>query len=515
MNAIFNVSEGNNMQDEVRQLIDRVEAYEIDPGDKALGFAERLARENRWSVAYSQRVIREYKRFCILALASGHHVTPSEAVDQVWHLHLTYTRSYWDRFCGETLGRPLHHEPTAGGSSEGAKFHDWYSETLSSYQRLFGEAPPADVWPDPAARFRHAGQWAWINVGHYWLVPRVVAWPVVAAALLLGLMSLPGCGTAIASVEPPEWLAPIFAVDIFPFSLGGSGFLMFYSGLCAIGLAVVAALRGMATPMENVSPSADSVELSVDELAVLSGGGARLAHVSLTRLYADQHIDAQQPGWFSSGKLTAKPSTRPFASSIDQDLYTEIQRGTPTSRLMRAVKPHYERINHKLVGLQLRDDSTFHSNAAMAIIGAIVILGIMRLLQGILAGEEIGFLVVLMILFTIVAVLINLRRTKVTAAGKACLERNKEQLSAMQPGSGSRSESGGIQQDNDLALLSVALLGTSAVAGLDGFGPLAPVLQNMNNRAGSSGCGTGCSTGCSSGCGGGGCGGGGCGGCGG
>jgi hypothetical protein len=38
---------------------------------------------------------------------STHIVTPSEQVDQVWHLHLTYTRSYWDEFCPNVLGQPF------------------------------------------------------------------------------------------------------------------------------------------------------------------------------------------------------------------------------------------------------------------------------------------------------------------------------------------------------------------------------------------------------------------------
>ncbi|MEK6230809.1 MAG: hypothetical protein N2A42_03075 [Luteolibacter sp.] len=33
----------------------------------------------------------EYKRFVALAMLAGHPVTPSEEVDQAWHLHLVYT----------------------------------------------------------------------------------------------------------------------------------------------------------------------------------------------------------------------------------------------------------------------------------------------------------------------------------------------------------------------------------------------------------------------------------------
>ncbi|WP_404339725.1 glycine-rich domain-containing protein [Sphingomonas sp. MMS12-HWE2-04] len=125
--------------------------YTIGPQDAALPFAERLARENGWTRGQAEQVIEEYKRFCFLAVTAGHPVTPSDQVDQAWHLHLTYSRDYWDRFCPDVLGRPLHHGPTAGGSSEQHRFCNQYAETLRSYERVFG-TPPADLWPDAARR---------------------------------------------------------------------------------------------------------------------------------------------------------------------------------------------------------------------------------------------------------------------------------------------------------------------------------------------------------------------------
>ncbi len=94
----------------------RIAAHSIGPDDAALTFAARLARENRWSLAHAEAVIGEYKRFCYLAMTAGHEVTPSDAVDQAWHLHLTYTRDYWQTFCPEVLGGDLHHGPTKGGA---------------------------------------------------------------------------------------------------------------------------------------------------------------------------------------------------------------------------------------------------------------------------------------------------------------------------------------------------------------------------------------------------------------
>ena len=99
-----------------------LEPYRIGPPDAALTFITRLARENRWSEEFAARVIAEYKRFCFLAVTAGHEVTPSDAVDQAWHLHLTYSRDYWERFCPHVLGRDLHHGPTAGGGAEQARY---------------------------------------------------------------------------------------------------------------------------------------------------------------------------------------------------------------------------------------------------------------------------------------------------------------------------------------------------------------------------------------------------------
>ena len=65
---------------------------------------------------YTDRVIEEYRKFLYLLASAGHPVTPSDQVDQAWHLHLTYTRSYWEDLCEKTIGKPLHHGPTKGGA---------------------------------------------------------------------------------------------------------------------------------------------------------------------------------------------------------------------------------------------------------------------------------------------------------------------------------------------------------------------------------------------------------------
>jgi hypothetical protein len=145
--------------------------YSIGPEDAALPFAERLARENGWTLAEADRVIEEYKRFCFLAVTADHLVTPSDQVDQAWHLHLTYSRDYWERFCPQVLGRPLHHGPTAGGREEGHRYFTQYAETLRNYERVFG-TPPADLWPDAARRLLQDHKARRVHPRDAFIVPR-------------------------------------------------------------------------------------------------------------------------------------------------------------------------------------------------------------------------------------------------------------------------------------------------------------------------------------------------------
>lgn len=134
-------------------LWQRIADHHIGPADASLSFTARLARENRWDAAHAERVIGEYKRFCYLAMTAGHEVTPSDAVDQAWHLHLTYSRDYWQTFCPAVLGADLHHGPTAGGAVERERYYRQYADTLAAYEAAFGAQPPRDVWPDAHRRF--------------------------------------------------------------------------------------------------------------------------------------------------------------------------------------------------------------------------------------------------------------------------------------------------------------------------------------------------------------------------
>lgn len=163
--------------------------YEVGPEGAALSFAARLARENGWSSPYAARVMDEYRRFLFLAITAGHMAVPSEAVDQAWHLHLTYSRDYWDRLCGEVLGEQLHHGPTRGGPDEGRRHFDLYAETLASYERAFGTIPPADIWPSGWQRFHVDPQARRVALADAWIVPKR---PVRLGAAAIAVIALIG-----------------------------------------------------------------------------------------------------------------------------------------------------------------------------------------------------------------------------------------------------------------------------------------------------------------------------------
>ncbi|MBC8042831.1 MAG: hypothetical protein IAF08_05225 [Rhizobacter sp.] len=182
----------------------RLCGYSLDAVGAELPFSRRLARDNGWTHSKALRAITEYKRFVYLALTAAHPVTPSDEIDQVWHLHLLYTDSYWNEFCAAVLQSPLHHTPTDGGNREGKKFYDWYERTKHAYATTFGIAPPEDLWPDARVRFGAASRFKRVNTKESWVIakPEILTSKklqqrnFVAAAAVLMLLSAVSCSVA-------------------------------------------------------------------------------------------------------------------------------------------------------------------------------------------------------------------------------------------------------------------------------------------------------------------------------
>jgi hypothetical protein len=215
------------MTAEQAELYERIQAFSLNQPDAQLSFSKRLARDNGWSLQYARQVIEEYKKFAFLAVVAGHPVTPSDQVDQAWHLHLTYTRSYWEEFCSQVLRTPLHHEPTLGGETENQKFDDWYSKTLESYERFFKTKPPVAVWSTPDDRFGRDLHFVRINTQQNWVLPKLqVQRGAAASAAILSTSILGGCyiGSSENNINPLA--GALLAVMVIAAAFGGIRFLV-------------------------------------------------------------------------------------------------------------------------------------------------------------------------------------------------------------------------------------------------------------------------------------------------
>lgn len=170
------MSSPKNLLLEQSQLWQQLSELEITPPEQTWTFEARLAKENGWGLDRALAVVGEYKKFLFLVLTSQHLVTPSEEVDAAWHLHLLYTRSYWDNLCAKIARRPIHHVPTTGGSLDDEKYRRQYAETLERYTEVFGASPPQDIWPSVNERFASSGETRWVDSAKYFLVPRPWRW---------------------------------------------------------------------------------------------------------------------------------------------------------------------------------------------------------------------------------------------------------------------------------------------------------------------------------------------------
>jgi hypothetical protein len=153
-------------------LWQRIEAFEFDELGVEFPFAKRLARENGWMPDFAERVVLEYKRFCYLSIRAGHPVTPSDAVDQAWCLHLSDSENYWDAFCARALGQKFHRALAKGGKAENRKLAGQYQATLDFYREMSGETPPSDIWPPTHVRFRDFAAMQRINIAARIIIPR-------------------------------------------------------------------------------------------------------------------------------------------------------------------------------------------------------------------------------------------------------------------------------------------------------------------------------------------------------
>ncbi|HJZ58504.1 MAG TPA: TIGR04222 domain-containing membrane protein [Gemmataceae bacterium] len=473
-------------------LLDRIQSFDIDGvPSPALPFAARLARENGWSRPYAERVIREYKRFVFLTVTAGFPVCPSEDVDAAWHLHLTYTRCYWKRFCGEVLGQPLHHEPTRGGPAEAKKHLAMYDRTLAAYREAFGEEPPADIWPPAEVRFGEDLRHRVVNTARNWVIPKA---PVKRVA------QLTAAGVVLAAFVPG-----CAGGGLNPFNLVGTDFLYF---LIPVMLAAVCVGRLIRSNMRSPDPEPgdEDLEFTWEQAAYLAGGYPRLTTAAIARLVESGAAELSASG------TRVVPTSLPGAGPGLTPVETAVLNALPVGNTAADLKPLQEaleakfsvdaaRLETKGFTLPMAWQYAIGATAVIPHLLVILCLGLPRLMMGMSSGKPVGYLGATLIIGGLMGLVMVLAgSTRLSRRGEAVLANLRAKHANLKAGDDRSAGNAG---------LAVALFGTAVLAGL-GMATLGSWFPRQTGEGSSSGCGSGCG----SGDGGGGCGGG-CGGCGG
>lgn len=475
-------------------LRNKIDAFVLDEPGVALPFSRRLAEENGWSKAFTVRAIREYRRFLFLSQVAGHRVTPSDAVDQVWHLHLTYSRSYWDGLCRGVLGRPLHHQPTLGGFSESDKFFTAYSQTLASYRRWFGEDPLRDVWPAPAERFSHTRQVRVDRTRHWLLSKRAVRSLATCAAAVACVFGVAGCHEFL--------LATAGNASDLATSIDGPTFLVVFGTF-----AVAAVIAAVVVRNQNRAPATivGPAPLSSYEVACLAGGPPRVVAAALATLVQKGYLRmAERPWWsrlFDAIHVVAQRPLEPNADRVEQTVWQSCRSAArPVTEVAAETLSAAEHLEAKLRAAQLLVEPRalgMRRFVPALLLGAVLLLGAARIWLGLIHDRPV--LVLVLACAAVGAALVSVGGVPYrTQAGDAELERLKNEAKV-----GLGDDAVGTLAARDMAL-ACGLFGLAALQG----GPLDDLRSALNGAGGD-----GSGGGCGSGCGDGGCGG--CGGCGG
>lgn len=397
------------MDPHFRELEQRLATLDLDEHDAAEPFSRRLARENRWSEAYAQRVLQEYKRFALLAMSAAHSVTPSDAVDQAWHLHLTYTEAYSQAFCKEVLGRPLHHRPSRGGPDEFQKYQRDYEQTLSSYRLIFGEDPPTDIWPPLRQRFLNSQRWVRVNAGEHWILPKsrfefvsriAERWPARGRALAAGGVAALLLATGCASLGLRS-----------PLDLSGPNFLFLFLALYVAGWIGARRASQRAIEVDDREPER---KLHACEVAFLTGGPELSVNAAIANLVGQKVVsfDAQ------SGALRQEQALLGDFHPVEREVYDRLRRGGSVN--VSALRAEADALTSSVASTTVELGLISKKGTPLPLLIALAApaLGVLKILVGLARDKPVGLLVVLVVAGTLLAVRFFRPRPSLSAKGK-------------------------------------------------------------------------------------------------
>jgi uncharacterized protein (TIGR04222 family) len=296
----------------------QVEELVLDRPEVVDTFSRRLARENGWSHQYTARVVKEYRRFLILAASADAIVAPSDAVDQAWHLHLLQTRDYL-RTCERLFGRVVEHSPSEGGPAERAKFETAYARTLGRYKAEFDEDPPNEIWPSPEQRLHTRVEFVRLDRQLHWVLAKPQLLRTIGAQLQAHAMQpskvavactvaviLTGCALRSSMPQPT---GPEFLIGLC------------FAWLISLLLAILAKL----SEQSSKATASESLDLDAYEMAYLAGDsrGAIDAGIAVLVARGAASFDA------AAGALKASTPELSDACLFERRLHALLSNETP------------------------------------------------------------------------------------------------------------------------------------------------------------------------------------------
>lgn len=452
-----------------QELWEKIQNFQLDEPESSFPFSKKLAKQNNWSASFTGNAIAEYKKFIFLCCILPGGASPSSIVDEVWHLHLTYTDNYWNKFCKQTLQQDIHHHPSKGGESEKDKHDNWYDDTLKQYEEVFGSKPPESIWPAGAIE-----------------IPEIsleIYDPVFIKKIIIGFIA----GTVI------------YAIVTNLFRTAGPEFLQHFAVIAIAGfLLLLFSQQHKRDRLIQVIWDYFPKDYSSFQMTRFLFGSHRAYQTALVDLLKRDIIEMDGRTY----KIVSIPNTispneaNPLLAELVKaftpgDTFT-YEQGLPLAEAGHQRHADIER----LYRLSIKVD--YHK---FVIPGVVLLIGITRLFQGIANNKPVSLLVFEMFLFTFFVLIMlefhsytNLVRTYVK---NEWLDRNNN------------------GQGNDI-INNFSILGTAAIAGFAEYTVLTSIFESATPRKNQSGGSdsAGCSSGDGSSGGDGGCGGG-CGGCGG
>jgi uncharacterized protein (TIGR04222 family) len=172
-----------------------------------------------------------------------------------------------------------------------------------------------------------------------------------------------------------------------PYELNGTYFLLFYS--CA--LAVISALVWPRRPPASGLPKVNPERLHLEHWAILSGGLPRAAQMIFTRALQDGII------LWNEKELRYEPKD-PNATDPLSRLFAENARPAFALKQIENSLSAYEKDLQKWGLLQTRESASYQPTVISLGYGFVLLLGLVRMFQGLINQRPIGFLFLLMIL---------------------------------------------------------------------------------------------------------------------